>query len=304
MIDNNQKITKNNFFHRWENLIYVVFDPAVIILLIICVILFFVSKNQTDTTMLFILTLAMSLFTGILGSVFTKRYDDIFETKIIHSKGQSATRNLQFLLNNSIDLEKRIGEYLKRFSEDVTTKTISKEVIRTYLEEAIRNCVSIEENIVNSLLDWKDIVPEADIQEKINSITKYKEQIIHQEKMLAEITKELQDEKNQSVKEKNLLKKEKENLEKLIYSNRAQVYKESAKSGINNISGSLVTGGTILANPSFDTSNKPFTFDAKIGNRIFESKIITSKNENQVKGDPDKDNSEKDDPTKENPKRK
>ena len=291
----NQKTTINIFKNRWGNLIFVILDPSVIILLVICIVLFFVSKNQTNTTMLFILTLAMSLFTGILGSVFTKRYDDIFETKIIHSKGQSATRNLQFILNSSIDLEKRIGEYLKRFSDDESTKKISKEVVRTYLEEAIRNCVSIEENIVNSLLDWKDIVPEADIQEIINSITKYKEQIINQEKMLAKIAKELQDEKNQSVKEKIQLKKDKENLEKLIFNNRAQVYKESANSGINNISGSLVTGGTIFANPSFDTSNKPFSFDGIIGKNILEFKTFDLLKDDTKKVDTKKEDSKKDD---------
>ena len=69
-------------------------------------------------------------------------------------------------------LDRRVRVYLNRQQSEET----SNEVVKTYLEEVIGRCGTLQEEVLSSIENWTDIVPEANIRSQIGVITDLREQ--------------------------------------------------------------------------------------------------------------------------------
>jgi len=165
------------FRKNWKNFILIILSPPFLFSLIFTVTFFHLSSTKPDQTSTSLLLLLLTISSSIAGAIFVKKWDDLSETQIIKVRGEIAVRNLKLFLENSIILENRVSEYLKRYNEDKQKVNITSEVIKTYFEEIIAGCVSIEEKIINSIVDWKDYVSEANIDPMIEEIRERKTRI-------------------------------------------------------------------------------------------------------------------------------
>jgi len=159
----NQKESFSDFWEDWNEEWRVasaaVVSPATLVVLISTVILGWVAINQHDGLLLAaIFTLGTSVAAGILGAVIWDRWVRLTGRSVLVDKGKSAIRSLKLLWRNLNACQGRVTTYLDRRKTGVTG-----DVVNTWLEEEIQRLATLQEEALNAISNWTDIIPEADV---------------------------------------------------------------------------------------------------------------------------------------------
>ncbi len=160
----------------WTSAIEVLFSPLALILLVLTVaLIYFHASANPDLLQKFpalgpLITTLSSIFAGIAGGYLEKRWSSVSEGRILVTRGKSAIRGLTLLLQNLGGLERRVAIYLERARSSKVDPSIT-----TSYEEVISRCTALEEEAVNSIEEWQDIIPEAaNVKTQIGMITTLK----------------------------------------------------------------------------------------------------------------------------------
>jgi len=267
---------------RWKAFGIIIIDPWVIFLLTCTILLAIVLIRQTDAIIITIFTFLVSVFSGVLGGIVSKRWDDLTEEKVIVARAKSAHRSLELLLSSVITLERRVRLYIERHNDPKHKEQITPEVVRTYLEEIVEDSVGLEEKVINSIEDWKDIIPNFQFTTVLNLIRELNGNYNNTLTQLDQVNTSLKETKDKSEEEVNRLEKEKNEINKELSRIQKELWEKSIQVGVPTISGSIITGSTDLINsPSFGYSqvgvlnlnlgkdNPIFTSGAKPAKAIF-----------------------------------
>jgi hypothetical protein len=204
--------------------------------------------------MITILTFLVSLFSGVLGGIVAKRWDDLTEEKVIVARAKSANRSLQLLLSSVIALERRVRLYIQRHNDAEHKSQITSEVVKTYLEEIVEASLGLEEEVINSIEDWKDILPDLEINTVLNLIRElngnYKDSLTQ----LEQVNAALQETKDKSEADVNKLKEEKNEIKKELSRIQKELSEKSFQVGVPSIGGSLIGGSIIPSGFSIQNS--------------------------------------------------
>jgi len=235
----NQPLSK-----KWSRFLEILFDPINISLIILCIIFYFLSFTQVSGIINAILTLIISLLTGVLGGIIAKEWEKTSEERVIVARGKSAIRSLKLLFSSVVELEKRVRIYLERYQAETNIETAAKQTIRTYLEEVIQRCNLLEEEVINSIENWTDIIPEADVSTQIGYISELKLKLDKLNEEVYKLNEEMKS-KSQSDGEKASLiekiKKSEEQIMILQHELRARAYL---------VESNLFTSGSAVIYPS------------------------------------------------------
>jgi hypothetical protein len=137
---------------RWSAFLYVVLDPWAIMLGFATAAFLYTSAGQSDKTISAVLSLGVTVSSGLLGGVLAHRWAENTEAQVLVARGHSAIRNLRLLMGTVRSIESRIRVYLSRLASD----SCSQEVVRTYLEEVLQGCVTLHEETINAVENWTD----------------------------------------------------------------------------------------------------------------------------------------------------
>ncbi len=231
---------------RWKAFGTIIFDPWIIVLLVCTILLSIVLIRQSDVVIISILTFLVSLFSGVLGGIVAKRWDDLTEEKVIVARAKSANRSLQLLLSSVIALERRVRLYIHRHNDSTYKSEITSEVIKTYLEEIVEDSLSLEEKVINSIEDWKDILPNLDVATVINLIRELNGNYANAMAQLEQVNLSLQETKDKSEADVKKLNEEKSEIKKELFRIHKELQEKSLQFGVPSISGSLITGSSSL----------------------------------------------------------
>jgi len=158
----NQKESFSDFWEDWNEEWRVaseaVVSPATLVVLISTVILGWVAINQRDGLLAAIFTLGTSVAAGILGAVIWDRWIRLTGRSVLVDKGKSAIRSLKLLWRNLNACQGRVTTYLDRRKTGVTG-----DVVNTWLEEEIQRLATLQEEALDAISNWTDIIPEADV---------------------------------------------------------------------------------------------------------------------------------------------
>ena len=163
----------NNLCNKWKDFLNVVLDPWVLILsfatiLFIC---YSNSPSTTDKNLISVLTLIISLFSAIIGGILANRWSQMTDEKVLVARGKSAIRSLKLILLNISKIEKRIKHYIMQIDKE----KIDFLIITSNFEEIIEKCNVLEEEIISSIENWTDIIPEVEnLKTQIGVITEMK----------------------------------------------------------------------------------------------------------------------------------
>lgn len=189
---------------RWILFFDVLIDPWNLLLIIAVAVFYYLSVNQTSSLASTLLFILITLASVMLGGRITKQWADLTEGSIVIARGRSAVRSLKVLLRLVTALEERIHDF--RIREDEIEK--HPEVTKRNYEEAISSCKHLQEQTVNSIENWTDILPEADIKTDIGVISDLKNTLKDKENELAQLNLQLNEVAGKSVDERSKLKKE------------------------------------------------------------------------------------------------
>lgn len=233
---------KPGLWDKWKAFFAMIFDPWVILLLLSTLFLALVLVKQTDILIVSAFTFLVSIFSGLLGGVIAKRWDDFTEEKLIETRGKSANRSLQLLLSTVISMERRVRVYLQRLTDKEYKKQITAEVTKTYFEEIIEESLGLEEKVINSIEDWTDIIPTSEVKTVIKYITELKINYSETLQKLEQVKNTLQETNNYSQANLENLKEQANSLAKELTRIKKEMMEKSIQIGVPTISGSLLTG--------------------------------------------------------------
>jgi hypothetical protein len=235
---------------KWKTFLEALFDPWSLVLLFITITMLVLAFTQVESNLsassriLFtVFPIVISLSSAILGSRVAKQWSDMTEERMLVARGNFAIRSLKLLFTNLANLENRIKTYLYRQNNG---KKPSAEVLNVYYEEISEKCKMIQEEIINSIEDWTDVIPEANLRSHIEVLNDLKLALLISEKEVERFNNELVKTKGQSKKEIQELKSKMEEQEKVIFQlrekllERKQIMDNSILSGIST---SILAGG-------------------------------------------------------------
>ena len=233
---------------KWRKFGNLIFAPWSLILLIGTILLGIGLARQTDPTVIAVLTVVVTLTAGLCGGVLAYRWNELNEEKVIVARGRSAIRGLKLLLVNLASLDKRVCEYLNRNNAEEQREKLTAEIIRTYLEEVIGRCKVLEEEVLSSIENWTEVLPEADIKTQIGIITELNAQV----SQLAQDIKKLEADKeqieDQSQEEAVELRKEIKEKERQLEKTKRELREKNIDFGGVSIASGAVGLGTTPIN--------------------------------------------------------
>lgn len=187
---------------RWATFAGVVFSPAVSILIVATVVLIYFSLNTPKGTVSSgieaVITVIISIFSGLAGAFISKRWSEINEGSILVTRGKSAIRGLKLLLLNTSAIEQRIKVFLNHLSSARTQSGDQHDIIKVSYEELVERCNSLQEEAINAIEEWQDIIPEANIKTQIGILTDLKVQQLSLEQQISKSQDELAETRAQS----------------------------------------------------------------------------------------------------------
>lgn len=182
---------------QWQSFLSIILNPWVIILIIPTGFLMYQASVQTNQTITTILSLLIALSSSLLGGVIANKWSAINDESVLNARGRSAVRSLKLLLINIAAIERRVLEYLSRTKDNKTTMDIAA----IYLEEVSLKCRTLQEDVINSIENWTDIVPEADIKTQIGIISELRDQIQVKEDERLRLSDDFEETKKKSKEE-------------------------------------------------------------------------------------------------------
>jgi len=223
-----------SLLENWKAFIRTILDPWIVILLIATGILLVISvrqgKQQTPPPAVYsaLLNLMLIVSSGILGARLTKQWLDQTESGILVVRGKAAIRNLKLLMHNIATL----GTRVRMFTHTLKDQAKSPKAITTRnYEEIVSKCDSLAEEAVNSIENWTDIIPEANVRTQIGELTELRGQLNQRMSEFALLKKEIKETKSRSVEQNAQLKEQIEDKESKIRDLRSEILSQQTKVG-------------------------------------------------------------------------
>jgi hypothetical protein len=162
---------------NWSAFWEAIFDPWTIVLLVTTVFLTLLSiaavktaSNDASNALWYVL---ITLSASFLGGRATYRWSTASDVDVVMARGQHSVRSLKLLWRSIVTLEQR----MRTFRDNETLIRDNPDVTKRNYEEAIIHCRTLEESTLNSIENWIDVVPEANIKSDVGRISELSEQL-------------------------------------------------------------------------------------------------------------------------------
>lgn len=238
---------KESLKDKWCNFLNILFDPWVIIMLTATILLIIYSSKTDNQELETIINLIMSLSSGLLGVIITNKWAQMTELKVLVARGKSAIRSLKLILLNISNIEKRTKYYITCLDKD----NIEHKLITSNFEEVIEKCNILEEEIISSIENWTDIIPEvANLKTQIGLVSEMKLRQIELENDISTLNKEIETIKEEGSKQKEDLHKRLIDKENDLSNTRKKLRETESKINTTVLSG-LTSSSVTLGSSSY-----------------------------------------------------
>jgi len=268
---------KKSLKERWSTFFDLILDPWIIILIVCIVSLIVVSTSlNVESSIRSILTVLISIISSLLGGIFAKRWSDINEEQIIVARGKSAIRSLKLLILNIVQIEKRVKIYIERLRQENS----DFELIKNQLEEVIEKCNILEEESINSIENWTDIIPEANIKTQVGILSDLKADKVGLQTEIKNLKIKIKENQEIGEQEKADLKNIINDKEKKLIEVQSNLWNKESELNTSVLSGLTLSTGVDFSNvqlkprcvecgkeinsyPLYDTETGEITYDSK-----------------------------------------
>lgn len=252
-----KKKSDNSLKNKWSNFMNVVLDPWVICLLIINGVFVYLSNNVDNKSFIPIINLIISLLSGLLGGIIANRWAQMTELKVLVARGKSAIRSLKLVLLNISNVEKRTKEYIK----SIDNKNIDYKLIISNFEEVIEKCNILEEEIISSIENWTDIIPEVeDFKTQIGLISNMKTKQSELEIDILTLTHQITNVETEGTKQNEELQKMLAYKESDLIKTKKKLREAESKvntsllGGLTSVTNSSILAGLTTSSPQYGLS--------------------------------------------------
>ncbi len=195
-------IKQTKLSERWIAFFKIILDPWIIITSVLLILLIQSSRGADSEVLRYILTLLVAGLSILIGALFIRKWMDIHEIKAMVVRGKLSIRSLKLLYFNLIQTEGRAEKFIRRLNE----KDLNYELIKSNFEEIIEKCKLLEEECLNSIEDWSDIIEDADVKAKLSKLKLMDAECARLEMEIAGLERSISDNTNIAEEEKNAIR--------------------------------------------------------------------------------------------------
>ncbi len=203
---------------KWVNFFESIVDPWVLVTIFLTIFLSISINSTTDKSIIVLLTVLISLSSASAGSIIAKNIIELKGEDLIKARGKVSIRSLKLILGNLHSFSKRIESQINGNENE-----IEKYKNRDILERL----TILEEEVLSSIENWNDIIPEADVSSQIGIISSLRMELQNKEKEKKAIINSLSSETEKTIEEKNQLACRLENLEQELAESKKLLYEKS-----------------------------------------------------------------------------
>lgn len=187
---------------KWRLFLYIILDPFLILLIIITICLIYFSSDDKNKNVYFILIVLSSISCSFIGALIYRKWEEFNDKPILIARGKSAIRNLKLLMSSIAALEKRVKIFLFNLNDAKNTRVVTS----SNLEEIIDKCITLKEETINSIENWIDIIPEADVTTQIGTLSDLNNELNNLKKEVIILNNEKRKKDKEKEKDTNLIK--------------------------------------------------------------------------------------------------
>jgi len=151
---------ENSLKERWSKFFSIILDPWVLLLLVTVLIIFYFYRKNTITDLEIFYTVILALLASVWGGIVGNRWIKVNEEQVIEARGKNAVRSLNLLISSISNIEDRITN----FKSHCDCAAPDPQILKSNLEEVHESLKTIKSIGYNSIENWQDILPEADLK--------------------------------------------------------------------------------------------------------------------------------------------
>ncbi len=239
------------FFKTWCDFLKAIVDPWIFTIIALYVYLTIQINNTENQNIITLLTILISISSAVIGSILAKNLLIINGEDSLRARGKVSIRSLKLILGN-----------LYSFSKSLETKGSNKDIKEIYLSDIIERITILQEEVLSSIENWTDIIPEADVKTQIGIITSLKEDFTKNKNELELVISELNSRVKKTSEEKQELKDKVENIKSILDETQKSIYEKSSL--LFGSTGSILTTSGFINNgidiPDISITPNPLHF--------------------------------------------
>ena len=238
---------QTKLYDRWITFVRIIVDPWIIILSISLVILIVTVKHSESLTLHPFIIILVALLSGLMGAVFIRRWMDLNDEKFTIIRGEQAIKNLKLIYFNLQRTERRIKVHIKKLND----RNMDPEINRYHFEEIIEKCNMIEEECINAISLWSDLIEESNARSILLNMFNLKEEEETLKKKIFQLKKDFMENPSESRMGEDEFLKQMDQKEFELKELTTQIVKEEEKINHSILSGMAGTAFYKEANSSF-----------------------------------------------------
>lgn len=204
------KVALHSLTQAWAVFYETFLNPSVLILFVAAIALIFLPERagaeELPKGLRVLFTIIVSVLASVIGALAWKKWSETAESGVLVTRGKSAVRGLNLLLQSLAAAEARIIQF-RRSAKGTSEPSIYFLLMCDELQGRID---LLQEATMNAMQEWTDIIPEADVKTQLGLITNLKKQ-----KAALEVEVETLSAKSKEPEQEGLIAKLKEKEEEL-----------------------------------------------------------------------------------------
>lgn len=167
---------KNSLKSNWAILGRIILNPEALFLILTIgglIALTYFSNLRNSPLILTIIIMVISLLSSLLGGFFMKKWGDLYKTRMLIARGYTTIRNINLLLSHIFSIKKRVSLYIRRLNRE----ELNYDLLRSHFEEVAERCNNLFEDAVNTIENWQDVIPEANLKQQIAQVANIQKEL-------------------------------------------------------------------------------------------------------------------------------
>lgn len=167
---------KNSLKSNWAILGRIILNPEALFLILTIgglIALTYFSNLRNSPLILTIIIMVISLLSSLLGGFFMKKWGDLYKTRMLIARGYTTIRNINLLLSHIFSIKKRVSLYICRLNRE----ELNYDLLRSHFEEVAERCNNLFEDAVNTIENWQDVIPEANLKQQIAQVANIQKEL-------------------------------------------------------------------------------------------------------------------------------
>ncbi|MBH1839366.1 hypothetical protein I5W21_06850 [Stenotrophomonas maltophilia] len=169
----------------WGVFLKVVLDPYTFLLIVVGFVLGWFGPKAVGENYNALLQIVVAVVTGVVGARISTAMAAINQDGKLYASGRMAVRGLRLILTKTLALERRVAAFVAESRTQQAPEARAAVAIRD-LDEVLESIRMLQLEVVGSIENWVDVVPDADVSKIFMAVGELRDQLTQKDEQLRE----------------------------------------------------------------------------------------------------------------------